>query len=127
MFVNVLIGLIYISYVVLAGFLVFLCFRTRSKGVIFITAVFIGFRFLSMIFDAALGAVLDVSMGQWEPGQDVRGVKLLQRLDIFIVVEGVKSILYINLYLLGVFLIYKEWRQGKFSHPSPTHREELKS
>ena len=127
MFENVFIGLTYISYVVLAGFLVFLCFRTRSKGVIFITAVFIGFRFLSMIFDAALGAVLDASMGQWEPGQDVRGVKLLQRLDIFIVVEGVKSILYINLYLLGVFLIYKEWRQGKFRHPSPTRREALKS
>ena len=127
MFENVLIGLIYISYVVLAGFLVFLCFRTRSKGVIFITAVFIGFRFLSMIFDAALNAVLNAYIGQWEPSQDVRGVKLLQRLDIAIIVEGVKSILYVNLYLLGVFLIYKEWRQGKFRQPSPEHREELKS
>jgi hypothetical protein len=127
MFENVFIGLTYISYVVLAGFLVFLCFRTRSKGVIFITAVFIGFRFLSMIFDAVLGAVLNAYIGQWEPGQDVRGVKLLRRLDIFIIVEGVKSILYVNLYLLGVFLIYKEWRQGKFRQPSPEYREELKS
>ena len=121
MFENVLIGLTYISYVVLAGFLVFLCLRTRSKGVIFITAVFIGFRFLNLIFDAALNAVLDAYIGQWDPGQDVRGVKLLRRLDIAIIVAHVKSILfilYVNLYLLGAFLIYKEWRQGKFRHPS---------
>ena len=117
MFENVLIGLTYISYMVLAGFLVFLCFRTRSKGVIFITAVFIGVTFLSWIFDAALGAVLNAYMGQWEPGQDIRGVKLLRRLDIAIIVGRVKSILYVNLYLLGVFLIYKEWRQGKFRDP----------
>ena len=127
MFENVLISLIYISYVILAGFLVFLCFRTRSKGVIFITAVFIGFRFLSLIFDAALGAVLNAYTGQWEPSQDVRGVKLLQRLNIAIVVEGVKSILYVNLYLLGVFLIYKEWQQGKFRQPAPEQQKELKS
>ncbi len=121
MFANILIGLIYISYVILAGFLVFLCLRTRSKGVIFITAVFIGFRFLSLIFDAALNTVLDAYIGQWDPGQDVRGVKLLRRLDIAIIVAHVKSILfilYVNLYLLGAFLIYKEWRQGKFRHPS---------
>ena len=120
MFENVLIGLIYISDVILAGFLVFLCLRTRSKGVIFITAVFIGFRFLNLIFDAALNAVLDAYIGQWDPGQDVRGVKLLQRLDIAIIVAHVKSILfilYVNLYLLGAFLIYKEWRQGKFRYP----------
>lgn len=117
MFEYVFMGLTYISYVVLAGFLVFLCFRTRSKGVIFITAVFIGFRFLSLIFDAAFSAVLNAYMGQWEPSQDVRGVKLLRRLDIAIIVERVKSILYVNLYLLGVFLIHKEWRQGKFNYP----------
>ena len=121
MFENVLIGLIYISYVILAGFLVFLCLRTRSKGVIFITAVFIGSRFLNLIFDAALNAILDAYMGKWDPSQDVRGVKLLRRLDIAIIVAHVKSILfilYVNLYLLGAFLIYKEWRQGKFRHPS---------
>lgn len=130
MFANVLIGLIYISDVILAGFLVFLCLRTRSKGVIFITAVFIGFRFLNLIFDAALGPVLDAYIGQWDPGQDVRGVKLLQRLDIAIIVAHVKSILFIlsvNLYLLGAFLIYKEWRQGKFRQPSPEHVEEPKT
>ena len=130
MFANVLIGLIYISYVILAGFLVFLCLRTRSKGVIFITAVFIGFRLLNLIFDAALNAVLDTYIGQWDPGQDVRGVKLLERLDIAIIVAHVKSILfilYVNLYLLGAFLIYKEWRQGKFRHPSPEHIEEPKT
>ena len=117
MFENVLIGLTYISYVVLAGFLVFLCFRTRSKGVIFITAVFVGFRLLSLIFDAVLAGVLNGYMVQWEPGLDVRDVEVFQRLDIAIKVGRVKSILYVNLYLLGAFLIYKEWRQGKFNQP----------
>lgn len=127
MFEKVFIGLTCISYVVLAGFLVFLCFRTRSKGVIFITALFIGITFLSWIFDAVLGAVLNAYVGQWEPGLDVRGVKLFQRLDIFIRVSHVTSLLDINLYLLGVFLIYKEWRQGKFRNPQPEHLEESKA
>ena len=125
MFEKVLIGLTCISYVVLAGFLVFLCYRTRSKGVILITALFIGVTFLSWIFDAALGAVLNAYIGQWEPGQDIRGVKLLRRLDIVIRVSRVTSLLDINLYLLGVFLIYKEWRQGKFRQPQPEHPQEL--
>ncbi len=123
MFENVLIGLTYISYVLLAGFLVFLCFRTRSKGVIFITAVFIGFRLLSLIFDAGLAAVLDGYMVQWEPGLDVRGVEVFRKLDIAIKIGRVKSILYVNLYLLGAFLIYKEWRQGKFNQSQSKHIE----
>lgn len=121
MFEKILIGLTCISYVVLAGFLVFLCFRTRSKGVIFITALSIGITFLSWIFDAVLGAFLNAYVGQWEPGQDIRGVKLFRRLDIFIRVSHVTSLLDINLYLLGVFLIYKEWRQNKFTIRQPEH------
>jgi hypothetical protein len=125
MFEKVLIGLTCISYVVLAGFLVFLCYRTRSKGVILITALFIGVTFLSWIFDEALGAVLNAYMGPWEPGQDVRGVKLLRALDIVIKVNRVTSLLDINFYLLGVFLIYKEWQQGKFRNLQPEHPQEL--
>ena len=82
-------------------------------------------HFSELDFDAALGAVLNAYMGQWEPGQDIRGVKLLRKLDIVIIVNLVKSILYVNLYLLGVFLIYKEWRQGKFRNPQPEHPQEL--
>ena len=127
MFEKVLIGLTCVSYVVLAGFLVFLCFRTRSKGLILITALFIGITFLSWIFDAVLGVFLNAYVGQWEPGQDIRGVKLFRRLDIFIRVNYVTSLLDINLYLLGVFLIYKEWRQGKFRQPAPEHLEKSKA
>ena len=123
MFEKVLIGLTCISYVVLSGFLVFLCYRTRSKGVILITALFIGVTFLSWIFDAALGVVLNASMGQWEFGQDSE--VLLRKLDIVIKVRHVTSLLDINLYLLGVFLIYKEWRQGKFRNLQPEHPQEL--
>ena len=120
MFEKVLIGLTCVSYVVLAGFLVFLCFRTRSKGLILTTALFIGITFLSWIFDAALGVVLNTSMGQWESGQDIeeRSAVLLRKMDIVIRVTHVTSLLDINLYLLGVFLIYKEWQQGKFRLPS---------
>ena len=119
MFEKILIGVTCVSYVVLAGFLVFLCFRTRSKGLILITALFIGVTFLSWIFDAALGVVLNASMGQWESGQDIRegSEVLLRKLDIVIKVSHVTSLLDINLYLLGAFLIYKEWRQGKFNQP----------
>ena len=127
MFEKVFIGLTCISYVVLAGLLVSLSFRTRSKGLILITVFFIGVTFLSWIFDAVVGAVLNAYMGEWEPGQDVRGVNLLSRLDIFIKIRYVTSLLDINVYLLGVFLIYKEWRQGKFRFPPTEHPEELKS
>lgn len=127
MFEKVFIGLTCISYVVLAGLLVFLCFRTRSKGLILITALFIGITFLGWIFDAVLSMILNAYIGQWEPGQDIRGVNLLSRLEIFMKIRHVTSLLDINLYLFGVFLIYKEWRQGKFRFPPTEQRAELKS
>lgn len=115
MFEKVLIGLTCISYVILAGLLVFLCVRTRSKGVILITALFIGITFFSWVFDAALGAVLNAyNIGIWESGVDIRSVDTIRRLEIAIKVKQIASVLDINLYLLAVFLIYKEWQHGKF-------------
>ncbi|MCG9134211.1 hypothetical protein J5I95_21330 [Candidatus Poribacteria bacterium] len=64
-----------------------------------------------------VAAVCNAYMGQWEPGQDVRGVKLLRRLDITIITSGIEVVLCYSLGLLGVFLIYKEWRQGKLNYP----------
>ena len=71
-------------------------------------------RFLSWI----VGIVLYAYMGQGDPGLDVRSVKLLRRLNIAIITSGIEDVLCYSLSLLGVFLIYKEWRQGKFRQPS---------
>ena len=121
MYVNVLMGLTYIPHVAfaiphvaLAGFLVFLCFRTRSKGVIFITALFIIVRVSRLIFGVVLRAY---NIGRWDPGVDVRGVDLLRALEYTIIFDSINAMLYGYLCLLGVFLIYKEWRDGKFLSP----------
>ena len=122
-FVNLTTGIVYLEFVVLMGFLVFLCFRTRSKGLILVAAALaiIKVRFLSWI----VATVLNAYMGQWEPGLDIRGVKLLRRLDIAIITSGIEGVLCYSLGLLGVFLIYKEWQQGKFRNPQPEHPQEL--
>ena len=115
-FVNLITGIVYLEFVALMGFLVLLCFRTRSKGLILVAAALalIKVRFLSWI----VAAVLNAYMGQWEPGLDIRSVKLLRRLDIAIITSGIEGVLCYSLGLLGAFLIYKEWRQGKFRQPS---------
>lgn len=113
-FVRLATGIAYLEFVVLMGFLVFLCFRTRSKGLILVTTVLIGIRVLRWI----VYAVHNAYIGQWEPSLDVRGVQLFRRLDFAIIISGIELVLCYSLCLLGAFLIYKEWRQGKFNQPS---------
>ena len=107
-------GIAYVELVVLIGFLVFLCFRTRSKGLIWVAAAL---ALQAKVLSWVVAAVCNAYMGQWEPNIDVRGVKLLRRLDIVIITSGIEVVLCYSLGLLGVFLIYKEWRQGKFNYP----------
>lgn len=115
-FVRLTTGIGYLEFVAVMGFLVFLCFRTRSKGLILVAAALplIKVRFLNWIVAAVLNAY---NIAQWEPGVDVRGVKLLQRLDIAIITTGIEDVLCYSLCLLGAFLIYKEWQHGKFNYP----------
>ena len=45
--------------------------------------------------------------------------------QFLLTVSFIKSFLYRSIFVLGVFLIYREWRQGKFRLSQPEHREEL--
>ena len=116
-FVRLVTGIVYVEFAVLVGFLVFLCFRTRSKGLILVTA---GLALMEVkVLTWIVAMVCNVfNIGQWEPGLDVRSGKLFQRLDIAIVTTGIEAVLCYGLCLLGAFLIYKEWRHGKFRQPS---------
>lgn len=112
-FVRLATGIAYLEFVVLMGFLVFLCFRRRSKGLILVATVLIGIRVLRWI----VYAVHNAYVGQWDPGLDVRGEQLFLRLEFAIIISGIELVLCYGLCLLGAFLMYKEWRQGKFNKP----------
>ena len=115
-FVRLVTGIVYVQFVVLIGFLVFLCFRTRSKGLIWVTAALTLMKLQVLNYIVAVVCnVFDIA--QWEPSLDVRGENLFLRLDISIIVRGIEAVLGYSLCLLGAFLIYKEWRQGKFRQP----------
>ena len=122
-FVRLVTGIVYVEFAVLIGFLVFLCFRTRSRGLILGTA---GLALMEVkVLTWIVAVVCNVfNIGQWEPGLDIRAVKLFQRLEIAIVTTGIEAVLSYGLCLFGAFLIYREWRQGKFRQPQPEPLQE---
>ena len=115
-FVRLVTGITYVEFVVLMGFLVFLCFRMRSRGLILIAVALTLMKL--QVLNYIVAVVCNIfNVGTWEPGLDVRGENLFLRLDISIIVRGIETVLGYGLCLLGAFLIYKEWRQGKFNYP----------
>ena len=122
MFVNIIAGLSILAHLALIGMLLFCCFRTRSKGVIFISALFL----TSGIFSAIFRHFFDPYIDQWTAGEISNWLTQNMTVGVFVLtVAYIKSFLYKSLFLLGVFLIYTEWRQGKFRLPQPEHQEEL--
>ena len=110
----VLIGLNIAAHLALIGLLIFLCFRTKSKGLILISAVLLMSEISGLIFEQ----VVKSDWWRWEPDKTMdEGILGMNRLTFLMTVGLVKSLLYRCLCLLGVFLIYKEWRQGKFRYP----------
>ena len=101
----------YVGFLALMVFLVFFCLRTRSRGLIVLATALIGVRFLRWL----VHAVYNTYMGQWEPGLDVRAVPLFRGLKLAIITGGIEVVLFYSLCLFGAFLVYKEWRNGKFS------------
>lgn len=119
---NIIIGLSVFAHLALIGLLLFCCFRTRSKGVIFITALFLTSGIFSSIFQHFFNPYL----GQWTAGEINNWLTQSMGVGEFIMAVGyIKSFLYKALFVLGVFLIYREWRQGKLRFPQPEHAEEL--
>ncbi|MDE0423517.1 MAG: hypothetical protein OXN25_01475 [Candidatus Poribacteria bacterium] len=103
-----------VEYVVLMAVLVFFCFRTRSKGMICIAVSLIGVRGLGWLVPAVYNTIWGE---RWESGVDVRSVSWVRNLEVAIVASGIAVVLCYGLCLLGAFLIYKEWRDGKFNVP----------
>ena len=117
-FVRLVTGIVYVQFVVLLGFLVFLCFRPRSKGLIWVTVGQI--LMTGKVLNYFVGVVCNIlNIGTWEPGLDLRSEALTLRLEISIIVSSIEVVLGASLCLLGAFLIYKEWRQRKFRPPEP--------
>ena len=104
------------------GLLLLLCLQMRSKGVILISVVLL----TSGIFSAIFKHFFNPYMDQWAAGEISNWLTQNVSLAEFILTLSlIQSLLYKGLCLLGVFLIYREWRQGKFHFPQPKHREEL--
>ena len=111
----VLTGLNIAAHLALIGLLIFLCFRTKSKGLILISATLLVYQIFHLIFEQ----VVQSDWWRWEPGKVVRGEGILgmSDVDLLLTIAMVAPLLYNCLCLLGAFLIYKEWRHGKFNHP----------
>ena len=121
---NVLYSLNAIVYLGLAVLLVFICFQTRSKGLILISAILLTGGIFNSLFEQGIDFYMErwvareaVSDGAWNmsAGEFLMGVAL------------VKSLLYGCLCLIGGFLVYREWRLGKFRNPQPEHLEASKA
>ena len=105
-----LLGITLILTLSFAGLLVLLCIRTRSKGLIIITAV--------LIFRSTIGLIppiiLDSFIDQWSRGELNNWLTQHMTVGRFIVLyQYVASLPYNALLALGVFLIYREWNHGK--------------
>ena len=118
MFTGVLYGLTVIVWLALAALLVVLCVRTRSKGLILISAILL----TSGLFNSIFEQVLDLYLDRWL-ASDI-GIERMQNMNagdflmkVSVRVDLVKSLLYSCFCLLGGFLVYREWRLGKFRNP----------
>ena len=121
--VYIFVGLNIVAQLTIAGLLVFLCFRTRSKGLILISAVLLTSGLFGSIFRDIFNPYTD-----WWIGREVSNW-LMQSINVggfpLRMVDLIRPLLYKSLWLIGVFLIYKEWRLGKFRFPQSKRREEL--
>ena len=120
----VLAGLNIAAHLALIGLLIFLCFRTKSKGLILISAVLLMSEISGLIFEQ----VVKSDWWRWKPGKMMNeGILGMNDVDLLLTIAMVNPLVYRCLCLLGVFLIYKEWRQGKFRNHQPEHAEAPKT
>ena len=118
---GILYGLNIIVWLAFAWLLGILCFRTRSKGLILISAVLLTGGIFDWAFEQVSQLYVDRSMASKmsdEGTQDMRVGELLLTLSL------IQHLLYNCLCLLGGLFIFREWRQGRFRQPQPEHIEE---
>ena len=119
---GILYGLNIIVWLAFAGLLGFLCFRTRSKGLILISTILLTSGIFDWGFEQVSQLYVDQSIASEMSGegtQDMRVGEFLLTLSL------IQHLLYNCLCLLGGFLIFREWRQGKFRQPEPEHPQEI--
>ena len=105
-----LLGISSILTLAFPGLLIFLCIRTRSKGLIIITAVLICRSTIGLIPDFVMKPFLD----QWSNGELNNWLTQHITVGQFIIWYHYVAILpYNGLLVLGVFLIYREWSHEK--------------
>ena len=119
---NIVVGLNIVAQLAFIGLLLFCCFRTRSKGVILLSALLLTSGIFGSIFQHFYRPYID----QWVAGEISNWLtQSMTTAEFILTISYIKSFLYKSLFVLGIFLIYREWRQGKFRFPQPEHRKEL--
>ena len=120
MLFGVLSGLNFIAYLGLAVLLVVLCYRTKSKGLILISAMLFTGGIFDWGFDQIGKFYVDRSIASQMSGE---GTRNMSAGEFLIILAYIQHLLYSCLCLLGSFLAYREWRQGKFRNPQSEHIE----
>ena len=119
---NITVGLGIVAQLAFIGILLFCCFRTRSKGVILLSALLLTSGIFGSIFHHFYRPYID----QWVAGEISNWLtQSMTTAEFVLIISYIKAFLYKSLFVLGVFLIYREWRQGKFRLSQPERREEL--
>ncbi len=114
MLTGVLVALTYIVYLAFVGLLLWLCIRTQSKGLIVLFATYVGFMVVGAIFQPFFQQYID----RWVGGEVNNWLTERMTLGTFLMIfEMIKRFFYMSLNLIGLILVYKEWRQGKFNQP----------
>ena len=121
MFYGVLSGLVVATHLACVGLLLLLCIRTRSKGLMIIFITYITFA----VIDAISKPLLDSYIGGWSAGETINWLTDSMSIGEFVMrLDLVKRFIYHGLISFGLFLIYKEWRRGKFNYAQPVPQEE---
>ena len=111
---GILYGLNISVWLAFAGLLLLLCIRTRSKGLIVMFATYVGFMIVGAIFQPFFQQYID----RWATGEINNWLTERMTLGSFLMIfEMIKRFFYMGLNLIGLLLVYKEWRQGKFNQP----------
>ena len=124
MLFGVLSGLNFIVYLGLAVLLVVLCYRTKSKGLILISAMLFTGGIFDWGFEQVGNFYVDRSIASEMSGE---GMQNMSTGDFLMTLALIQHLLYSCLCLLGGFFVYREWRLGKFRNPQPEHLEESKA
>lgn len=114
MLTGILVTLTIIVQLAVMGLLLLLCIRTRSKGLIVMFVTYVGFMIVGVIFQPFFQQYID----RWAEGEVDNWLTERMTLGSFVMIfEMMKRFFYMSLNLIGLLLVYKEWRQRKFNQP----------